>query len=61
MQTSKYPFIEKDKLPNKWQVSDLVLLTTLISEQILRNSFEKQLLSSVTLEGFTSCKLYSEV
>jgi len=41
MQTSKYPFIEKDKLPNKWQVSDLLLLTTLISEQILRNSFEK--------------------
>lgn len=41
LQTSKYPFIEKDKLPNKWQVSDLLLLTTLISEQILRNRFEK--------------------
>lgn len=41
MQTSKYPFIETDEPPRKWQVSDLLLLTTLISEQILRNSFEK--------------------
>lgn len=41
MQTSKYPFIEKDVQPRKWHVSDLLLLTTLISEQILRNGFEK--------------------
>lgn len=41
MQTSKYPFIEKDEPPAKWHVSDLLLPTTLISEQILRNGFEK--------------------
>lgn len=41
MQTSKYPFIEKDEQPGKWHVSDLLLLTALISEQILRNGFEK--------------------
>lgn len=41
MQTSKYPFIEKEEQPRKWHVSDLLLLTILISEQILRNGFEK--------------------
>lgn len=41
MRTSKYPFIEKDEQARKWHVSDLLLLTILISEQILRNSLEK--------------------
>lgn len=41
MQTSKYLFIERDEQPSKWHISELLLLTILISEQILRNGFEK--------------------
>lgn len=41
MQTPKYLFIERDEQPRKWHISDLLLLTILISEQILRNGFEK--------------------
>lgn len=41
MQPTKYLFIERDEQPRKWCISDLLLLTILISEQILRNDFEK--------------------
>lgn len=61
MQTSKYLFIERDEQPSKWHISDLLLLTILISDQILRNDFEKTASFLSYTEGFTSCKLCLEV